>query len=83
MKYHDLTMNLHKDYMFHEDTTESDSSEYMHEYVLTKHAVLSARLPKLSNPPCKERICLVDEIHCVEDRPVRGSGTRGNPATRT
>ena len=22
-------------------------------------------------------------IHCVEDRPVRGSGTRGNPATRT
>ena len=21
--------------------------------------------------------------HCVEDRPVRGSGTRGNPATRT
>ena len=68
MKYHDLTMNLHKDYMFHEDTTESDSSEYMHEYVLTKQ-----RLPNLSNPPCKERICLVDEIVHVnyERLPIR------------
>ena len=76
MKYHDLTMNLHKDYMFHEDTTESDSSEYMHEYVLTKHSVLSARLPKLSNPPCKERICLVDEIVHVncERLPIRRRG---------
>ena len=71
-------MNLHKDYMFHEDTTESDSSEYMHEYVLTKHAVLSARLPKLSNPPCKERICLVDEFEIVhvncERLPIRRRG---------